>query len=354
MFLPAGTSYFFSKILKYTCLFLPFQSLAKSYIAHHMTASTIPSIGVDFGGTSIKLGVVKGTEVISHAPSIATQEYGNPDQLIEAIAQFVNILRQNHPEVQAIGMGMPGFVNFYQGSVYTLTNVPGWNNVPVKDMLQAACGLPVYIENDANCMAYAEWKLGAGKGKKHLVCLTLGTGVGSGLIVNGELLRGATCSAGELGQTSIDYRGRLGHYGNRGSLEDYVGNREIAADARTLYANHGIDKAIVDCNPIALEKAALAGDKVAQQVWHDLAVKLSCSLMNCCYLLNPEAIIIGGGVAKAKSLLFQPLQEIMKSQLAAPLVEQLEILPAQFGTEAGILGSAHLALDTHFGSNSQA
>ena len=169
-----------------------------------MTASTIPSIGIDFGGTSIKMGVVKGAEVIAHAPSIATQEYGNPDQLIEAIAQFVNMLRLNHPEVQAIGMGMPGFVNFYQGTVYTLTNVPGWNNVPVKDMLQAACGMHVSVENDANCMAYAEWKLGAGKGKRHLVCLTLGTGVGSGLIVNGELLRGATCSAGELGQTSID------------------------------------------------------------------------------------------------------------------------------------------------------
>ena len=237
------------------------------------------------------------------------------------------MLRLNHPEVQAIGMGMPGFVNFYQGTVYTLTNVPGWNNVPVRDMLQAACGLPVYVENDANCMAYAEWKLGAGKGKRHLVCLTLGTGVGSGLIVNGELLRGSTCSAGELGQTSIDYRGRLGHYGNRGSLEDYVGN---------------------------LERAALAGDEVAEQVWRDLAVKLSCALMNCCYLLNPEAIIIGGGVAKAKTLLFQPLQEIMKAQLAAPLVEYLEILPAQFGTEAGILGAAHLALNTHFGETFRA
>ena len=140
----------------------------------------------------------------------------------------------------------------------------------------------------------------------------------------------------------------------RGSLEDYVGNREIAADARTLYASHGIDKAIVDCNPIALERAALAGDEVAEQVWRDLAVKLSCALMNCCYLLNPEAIIIGGGVAKAKTLLFQPLQEIMKAQLAAPLVEYLEILPAQFGTEAGILGAAHLALNTHFGETFRA
>ena len=173
-----------------------------------MTASTIPSIGIDFGGTSIKMGVVKGAEVIAHAPSIATQEYGNPDQLIEAIAQFVNMLRLNHPEVQAIGMGMPGFVNFYQGTVYTLTNVPGWNNVPVKDMLQAACGLPVYVENDANCMAYAEWKLGAGRGMSSLVCLTMGTGIGGGIVVHDRMLRGRRLSAAELGQTSIHYQGK--------------------------------------------------------------------------------------------------------------------------------------------------
>ena len=165
----------------------------------------------------------------------------------------------------------------------------------------------------------------------------------------------ATCSAGELGQTSIDYRGRLGHYGNRGSLEDYVGNREIAADARTLYASHGIDKAIVDCNPISLERAALAGDKVAGQVWRDLAVKLSCALMNCCYLLNPEAIIIGGGVAKARTLLFQPLQEIMKTQLAAPLVgNTLKSFPPSSVRRRGILGAAHLALNTHFGETFRA
>ncbi|MFR4224299.1 MAG: ROK family protein [Akkermansia sp.] len=171
-----------------------------------MTASTIPSIGIDFGGTSIKMGVVKGAEVIAHAPSIATQEYGNPDQLIEAIAQFVNMLRLNHPEVQAIGMGMPGFVNFYQGTVYTLTNVPGWNNVPVRDMLRPPADCPYTWKTTPTAwlMRNGSW---APERKRHLVCLTLGTGVGSGLIVNGELLRGSTCSAGELGQTSIDYRG---------------------------------------------------------------------------------------------------------------------------------------------------
>lgn len=320
-----------------------------------MSFSEPCALAVDFGGTSIKMGVTAGERILATADRIPTAMFESPQAIIDAMIASARTLRGQFPSACVMGMGMPGWCDYQRGVLYQLTNVRVWDReIPVKEMMEQALGLPVVLDNDANCMAYAEWKLGAGKGKRHLVCLTLGTGVGSGLIVNGELLRGATCSAGELGQTSIDYRGRLGHYGNRGSLEDYVGNREIAADARTLYASHGIDKAIVDCNPISLERAALAGDEVAEQVWRDLAVKLSCALMNCCYLLNPEAIIIGGGVAKAKTLLFQPLQEIMKTQLAAPLVEYLEILPAQFGTEAGILGAAHLALNTHFGETFRA
>lgn len=320
-----------------------------------MSFSEPCALAVDFGGTSIKMGVTAGERILATADRIPTAMFESPQAIIDAMIASARTLRGQFPSACVMGMGMPGWCDYQRGVLYQLTNVRVWDReIPVKEMMEQALGLPVVLDNDANCMAYAEWKLGAGKGKRHLVCLTLGTGVGSGLIVNGELLRGSTCSAGELGQTSIDYRGRLGHYGNRGSLEDYVGNREIAADARTLYASHGIDKAIVDCNPISLERAALAGDEVAEQVWRDLAVKLSCALMNCCYLLNPEAIIIGGGVAKAKTLLFQPLQEIMKAQLAAPLVEYLEILPAQFGTEAGILGAAHLALNTHFGETFRA
>ncbi len=320
-----------------------------------MSFSEPCALAVDFGGTSIKMGVTAGERILATADRIPTAMFESPQAIIDAMIASARTLRGQFPSACVMGMGMPGWCDYQRGVLYQLTNVRVWDReIPVKEMMEQALGLPVVLDNDANCMAYAEWKLGAGKGKRHLVCLTLGTGVGSGLIVNGELLRGSTCSAGELGQTSIDYRGRLGHYGNRGSLEDYVGNREIAADARTLYASHGIDKAIVDCNPISLERAALAGDEVAEQVWRDLAVKLSCALMNCCYLLNPEAIIIGGGVAKARTLLFQPLQEIMKTQLAAPLVEYLEILPAQFGTEAGILGAAHLALNTHFGETFRA
>ena len=314
-----------------------------------MTASTIPSIGIDFGGTSIKMGVVKGAEVIAHAPSIATQEYGNPDQLIEAIAQFVNMLRLNHPEVQAIGMGMPGFVNFYQGTVYTLTNVPGWNNVPVKDMLQAACGLPVYVENDANCMAYAEWKMGAGRGMSSLVCLTMGTGIGGGIVVNDRILRGKRLSTGELGQTSIHYQGKPGPFGNRGAIEEYIGNNELAAEAVKRYAGAGIIKTVDECTPRHLDEAARSGCPIALQLWEDTAEMLGCLIMNLMYTLVPDAFIIGGGVAKAGDLLMKPLLENLRKQLFPLLMEDLKILPARFGAEAGLLGAGAMAMDEFMG-----
>lgn len=318
-----------------------------------MDPNTIPAIGIDFGGTSIKMGVVVGDQIIATAPAIATQEYSTPEEMAHAISEFANALLKAHPEVQVMGMGLPGFVDFYKGTIHTLTNVPGWNEVPIRELLQKECNIPLIIENDANCMAYAEWKLGAGNGYKHLICLTLGTGVGSGLIVNGGLLRGAHCSAGELGQTSIDYKGRIGHYGNRGALEDYIGNKEIAADARTLYGLNGQDKAIVDCSPLALEKAALAGDPIAQRVWEDMAQKLACALINCCYILNPEAIVIGGAVAKAADLIFEPLHKFMKAQLYGRLYDELQILPAKLGTHAGIIGAARLAIDTRIMGENQ-
>ena len=311
-----------------------------------MNPDSIPAIGIDFGGTSIKLGVVLGDKVLALAPSIATQEYSDPQEMIDAIAQFAKQLLAEHPEVKVVGMGIPGFVNFYEGTIEALTNVPGWHNVAVRQMLEEKLGLPVVIDNDANCMAYAEWKLGAGKGMKNIVCFTLGTGVGSGIIINNELHRGANCAAGEFGQTTIDYKGRLGHWGTKGALEDYIGNKEIAADARTLYAAHGQDKAIVDCSPLALERAALEGDAVAQQVWRDMAQKLASGMINCCYILNPEAFIIGGGIAKAKDLLFEPLGEFMSTQLYPLLYKDLKMLPAQLGTKAGIIGAARLAIDT--------
>ncbi len=310
-----------------------------------MIVSMKPALGIDFGGTSVKFGVVVGQEVVATFQPIPTQDYSERDDLIAEIVAVIEQVRGEYPELAAIGVGVPGFVNFKDGVISNLTNVRGWQEVPLKEILSSKTGLPVVVENDANAMAYAEWKLGAGRGYEHLIALTLGTGVGGGVICNNQMVRGANFGAGELGQTSVDYRGRVGAYGNPGALEDYIGNREIIQEAIRFYKHKGVTKSADELTPKDLHQLAAYNDETALEVWDWVAEKLACTLMNCCYLLNPEAIVIGGGVAKAGDLIFKPLRSKLEGSLVKPLIENLQILPAQFGNEAGMIGCAALALE---------
>ncbi len=303
------------------------------------------SIGVDMGGTSIKFAVVKGTELIGRAEPVRTQDFVAPDAIFAEVGKRLKELIAQYPDVKAVGMGIPGFVDHDRGIADSLTNVPGWYDVPVRDMLEEMTGLPAAVDNDANCMAYAEWKLGAGKGLNDLVCLTLGTGVGSGIVANGQMLRGSLGAAGELGHVSIDYNGREGYYHNYGALENYIGHPRIQEDAAAAYAAAGQEKSFDDCAPYPLELAARDGDPVALAMWDDIARKLATGLLNCHYLLNPAAFIIGGGVAKAGDLLMEPLRKYLQAQMYAPHYARLQILPAQFSNEAGIIGAAVMALE---------
>ena len=301
------------------------------------------TLGVDFGGTSVKIGVVSGGEVIDHAPPIATQDFEGPDELLEEIGRAIDGLRQRELEVVAAGFGMPGFVDFTCGVVRNLTNVSGWQGVALGETMERCLGLPVVVENDANCMAFAEWKRGAGMGMDNLVAVTLGTGVGGGIIAHGQLIRGSRFGAGEIGQTSVDWRGVPGHYGNRGALEDMIGNREMAARAKSIYEKNGESRSFSECSPAALSQAARDGDAIAREIWDEFAQQLACALMNCCWLLNPQAIVVGGGVAKAGEVLFDPLNAHLRAQLSPTFGEHLQLLPARFGNEAGMMGAAALA-----------
>lgn len=303
------------------------------------------AIGIDFGGTSVKIGVVRHDDVIDHAPPIATQEFDGPERLLEAITRSIEDLRHRHPAIIAAGVGMPGFVDFHQGIVRGLTNVIGWNQFPLKARLEALTGLPVTVDNDANCMAYAEWKQGAGRGFQHLVAITLGTGVGGGIIANGQMIRGARFGAGEVGQMSIDWQGIRGTYGNLGALEEYIGNQEITQLAHKRYQQEELHRSPAECTPAHLSKNALEGDLIALELWDGIAARLATALMNCCWLLNPDALIIGGGMAKAGEVLFTPLRKHLFEQLSEPFTEALKILPARFGNEAGIIGAAALATE---------
>lgn len=309
-----------------------------------MTNTPTPVIGIDFGGTSVKLAVVEGESLVTGVYRIPTQEFDNPDQLIDRIAEEIGVIRSQYPAVGAIGIGVPGAVNFFSGMTYNLTNVKGWSEVPLRDIMTAKTGLPTVIENDANCMAYAEWKYGAAKGYRHGVCVTLGTGVGGGLILNGDLFRGANCAAGEIGQMSIDLNGVPGPYGNTGALERYIGNRQISEMAAAIYAAKGIPLP-ADASPEALAALAGQGDAVALEVWHEVARCLGFCLMSVVYLLNPEVIVVGGGVSEAGDILFGPLRETLRHSLTAECFDHLHIVPARYGNTAGILGSSAMAAE---------
>ncbi len=315
-----------------------------------MSFSEPCALAVDFGGTSIKMGVTAGERILATADRIPTAMFESPQAIIDAMIASARTLRGQFPSACVMGMGMPGWCDYQRGVLYQLTNVRVWDReIPVKEMMEQALGLPVVLDNDANCMAYAEWKLGAGRGMSSLVCLTMGTGIGRGIVVHDRMLRGRRLSAAELGQTSIHYQGKTGPFGSRGAIEEYIGNNELAAEAVKRYAGAGIIKTVDECTPRHLDEAARSGCPIALQLWEDTAEMLGCLIMNLMYTLVPDAFIIGGGVAKAGDLLMKPLLENLRKQLFPLLMEDLKILPARFGAEAGLLGAGAMAMDEFMG-----
>lgn len=311
-----------------------------------MSENILTSVGIDFGGTSVKLGVCRGGELLTTDAPIPTANFAGPAALIGEMAARVAKLRETYPDIAAIGVGVPGLVDFDRGFVHILTNVPGWKHVPLKTILGESTGLPVVVENDANAMAYAEFRYGAARGLSNVVALTMGTGIGGGLILNGQLYRGSGCAAGEIGQMSIHFDGKAGHYGNLGALEKYTGNKEIAEHAMQRYSEANVQKSADECTPKHIAEAAQAGDEIARQIWDEIADWLGTSLSSIAWLLNPDAFVIGGGVAQAGDLIFDPLKRKVQSMLSTVVWERLQILPAKYSNEAGIIGNAALAADS--------
>jgi glucokinase len=307
------------------------------------------AIGIDFGGTSIKSGLVCDGQIVRRGVPIDTRRCGSPREIVEALVAVIAQLRENAPDIQALGVGLPGIVDSVNGTVRELTNVPGWEDVALRQLLRERTGLPTTIENDANAMAYGEFKNGAARDGRHIVCITLGTGVGGALILDGQLYRGAQLAAGEIGHVSIDYRGVPGPFGNSGALEKYVGNNQIAARAVRLYADAGIKRTVAECTPRDIDLAAQAGDKIALSLWETVGMEIGIALASVVWMLNPDTIVIGGGVAKAGELVFEPIRRTIRERTLDVFHEHLRVLPAALGNDAGIIGNAALALEARLG-----
>jgi len=310
------------------------------------------AIGVDFGGTFVKMARVDERGSIEARASFATSGLNGVEGWLDEVERHAFALLSDLPpdmEWRGIGVGVPGFVDFDKGHVHNLTNVPGWKDVPLAEKLNRRFGKVARVDNDVNAMAVGECVYGAGQAFRHAVFLTLGTGVGGGLLLDNNLYRGAHSMAGEIGHVSIDMNGIESPTG-KGGVEQYVGNKRIVE--RALKAIDGgrastiLEKAEgkrEKVSPKVISEAAAAGDELALEIFDFVADCLATMMASVTYLLQPQAFIVGGGVAAAGPVLFDPLRHHLNERLSPYFAERLEIKRARLGNDAGVIGSATLA-----------
>jgi glucokinase len=308
-------------------------------------------IGVDLGGTSVKVGICdENGKLLLHAEG-PTEAEGGAGVVVDHIADYVRDIVANSSyhwdQVAGIGAGIAGFLDMEQGIVKLSGNL-GWHNVPVKTMLEAKLGKIVKIDNDANVAALGEAWGGAGAGIPNLVCYTLGTGVGGGIIINSKIYQGSKGVAGELGHISIvpDLEAVLCGCGQMGCLETVSSATGIIRMARDAVERG--DKTTLSLVEVIQAKevfdAAKLGDEVALRIVNRAAYYLGKSMATLAVVLNPQRFIVGGGVSKAGEILFQPVREIFKKFTPDPAQEGVDIVPATLGNDAGVIGAAGLNL----------
>ena len=304
------------------------------------------AIGIDLGGTNTKIGLVGfGGRVIGRKQFL-TKKYPGSAKLINAIAAAVSGIITEHGlklrQIAGVGVGAPGLIDSKNGIVHCLTNIPGFKDVNLKRLLRQKIGIPVYVDNDVNLMALAEYRFGAAKGAKNIFCITLGTGVGGGIVINGGIYRGSTQSAGEIGHVPVSFDGPRCNCGRRGCLEAYIGNSYVIKRAaeRLKKGRRSVLKGRV--TPELITEAARTGDRFAIQIWKEVAEYLSAGLVFVINVLNPEVIVIGGGMAEAGGFLFEPLiKKVRKDAMHVP-AEGVKIVKARLGNDAGIIGAVEL------------
>ena len=312
-------------------------------------------VGVDIGGTNIVVGTVAedGSAVYGVRTFPTRPEEGSP-AVLSRIAALVEesvqaTLRETglgRDAIVGVGIGAPGPLDRARGLVLHTPNL-GWRDLPLRDLVSAAVRLPAALDNDANCAVYGEWWVGAARGGRYVVGLTIGTGIGGGIVIDGKLYHGASDAAGEIGHTTIDSTGRRCKCGNYGCLEAYASGPAIAARAvegieagaeSSLPAFVGGDLALITAQTVY--EAAHAGDDFAQEVVRDTAKFLGAGVANLVNIFNPDIVVIAGGVTLAGERLFVPLQAEVKRRAFKPAVEACRIVPGTLPGTAGVFGAA--------------
>ncbi len=314
------------------------------------------TVGVDIGGTKIASGVVDGSGRIIDDDQVATPDPVDDDDtasaIEKAIAGLVTGHRERHPEVEAVGIGAAGFVDRSRSVVIFAPNIL-WRDEPLRERVQELVGLPVVVENDANAAAWAEFQFGAGEDVDDLVLLTVGTGIGGGIVLDGELYRGAFGVAAEVGHLRVVPQGVLCGCGNRGCWEQYASGRALVRDARELVQARGpgyeglaaaSDGVAERVDGPTVTRLAQEGDPACVALVAEVGRWLGEGLASLAAVLDPAVAVVGGGVAAAGELVLAPMRTAFEAELTAHGYRPtLEIRPAELGNAAGIVGAADLA-----------
>ena len=306
------------------------------------------AIGIDIGGTKIAGALVdaQGQIVLEErVPSPA----GDPEAMVDAVVGLIERLSANH-EVIGAGVAAAGFIDADQSTIIYAPNI-SWRNEPFKAKLEAKLNIPVIIENDANAAGWAEYRYGAGRGFKHMIMLTIGTGVGGAVITDSHMLRGGFGIAGELGHLRVVPDGLLCGCGQNGCLESYASGTALLRTARELAASNSpegdrlreIEAEAGQLTGLEVYKAILEGDKGALRLLSELGSWLGQAIGSLVAVLDPEVVVIGGGVSAAGDLLLNPIREAYLAHLPARGYRpELTITTAEFVNDAGVVGAADL------------
>lgn len=310
-------------------------------------------IGCDLGGTNLRAAIVdvESGAVLQQlsVPTLARDGHqAVMSRMGELFLQVIQSAGLERTEIGGIGIGAPGVLDLEQGETLFLPNLPGtWPRVPLVKTIQRLTGLPTAILNDVRAITYGEWCFGAGKGIETVAVFAIGTGIGGGLVVNGQLHLGIGGTGGELGHIVIDFNGPRCGCGNYGCLETYASGPAIASMGMKA-VSQGLTTQIgelcgYDLNRITPEliaQAALAGDELAQDIYEKAGFYLGVAASSICAAVGPQRIIVAGGVAMAGRLLLDPMERTMRERVHVMPVAQVEVVPAALGSNAGVIGAA--------------
>jgi len=310
--------------------------------------SATETIGVDLGGTKMLSGVLDpGSKVLWEDREASTGQ--SEDELVEMLIEEIEEARSARPGVAAVGLGIPATIDHDSGVAVSAVNLP-LTDLPIRDLVSERTGLPTFVDNDANVAALAEHLYGAGRGAANLVMLTIGTGIGGGLVLGGEVFRGAHGAGAELGHMVIQADGPpcQGNCPNHGCIEALASGTALGREARAA-AESAPDSALgrllqagetVDGK--AATEAALAGDETAVGVFELIGGRLGVACTSLANIFEPDAIVVGGGVIAAGELLLEPARRELRQRALTPMNET-PILEATLGNDAGMIGAAAMA-----------